>query len=134
MRRNERLPANTEKKVESKIGSLENAENITIDKVSDSQIFVALHLYGVKQTSFQIEKHGGDLKCINGDISVPVDENQEVESEIRDFAVGNPDRCGVQSRIEGDDKMCVISYKNRDYRHFIDALERFDQEYREEFL
>lgn len=135
MRRNEKLPRNIEQKVENKVRSLENAENITVDKVSDSQMFVALHLYGVKQTSFQVEKHRGELKCINGDISVPVDEDQEeVESEIREFAVGNPDRCGVQSRIEGDDRMCVISYKNRDYERFINALERFDQEYRKEFL
>lgn len=134
MRRGQKLPRNMSQRVRNTINSLENAENITIDEVSDREFFVALHLFGVKQTSFQIEKRHGELKAINGDIAVPIESDEDVSEEIRDFAVGNPDGCNVQSRLEGNGQMCIISYKNRNYDDFIKALERFDLEYEKEFL
>lgn len=135
MRRRTKLPSDMKDRIERKLKSLENVSNITVDQVSDKEIFSAFHINGIKQSSFQVQKITGSLKATNGDIAVPVNEYQDgLEEEIKEFAVGNPDRCGIQSRLEGNGKMCIISYKNRDYERFIRAVEKFSEDYESEFL
>lgn len=126
--------------VRTKINELTNAQNTSVDTVGDKQFFVTLNLFGVKQTSFTVEKpypgrtKDSVLSAKNTSICLPIPDNidneEEFKQSIKEMCPHKPDRIHVQDSIDDNhDRICNIGYNYKALAKIIFVIEKFDEEY-----